>query len=469
MSEPIPSGDATSPLSEHAAGAAGVERLSHGVIWAFSTPRIAFGIMALLSSTYLMKFSTDVLLIAPAAMGSLIALSRLWDAISDPLAGFLSDRTRSAYGRRRSWMFFAAIPMGITLVMIWSPPPMLQGALLVAWMAIALLANNTATTAYYVPHGALGVELTPNYHERTRLFGYSHMIGALGSVTGLVALYFFDHSEDKRLMALILSGFAAVCIVGIVLWSTWILPERGDYQGRGATNPFHALRDIAMNPHARLLLIVYAVESFGNASVAMLVPYLLQYVVPGMKGMMVPILLAFTIPQFIFTPLWMRLARIFGKKRLWAFAMGLNSLTYFGFFFAMHHPPLIWTLAFALGFASGCGAVVAPSIKADVIDYDEYMSGQRKEGSYLAVWSLTNKTAAAATALITGLTLQFSGFIPNDVQSETTQFAMRAIFALLPAACYAGGLLLFLRFSFNEPEHSAVREELTRRAIHRSG
>ena len=113
--------------------------------------------------------------------------------------------------------------------------------------------------------------------------------------------------------------------------------------------------------------------------------------------------------------------------------------------------------------------MVAPSIKADVIDYDEYVSGQRKEGSYLAVWSLTSKTAAAATALITGLTLQFSGFVPNEIQTETTQLAMRAIFALLPAGCFIAGLLLFLRFSFNEPEHSAVREELTRRAVEGSG
>ncbi|HKI75520.1 MAG TPA: MFS transporter, partial [Pseudomonadales bacterium] len=163
--------DQTSPeqaadlnVSEHAIGAAGAERLALGVIWAYSIPRIAFGIMGLLSGTYLMKFSTDVLLIAPAAMGSIIAASRLWDAVSDPLAGFLSDRTHSSYGRRRSWMFFAAIPMGIGLVMIWSPPAFLSGLALVAWMGFAMLAHETANTAYFVPHGAIGMELTPNYH-----------------------------------------------------------------------------------------------------------------------------------------------------------------------------------------------------------------------------------------------------------------------------------------------------------------
>ena len=116
MQQPAPARPAL-PSSE-----AGAERLTRSVIWLYSLPRIGIGIMGVLFATYLMKFSTDVLLIAPAAMGSLIAASRLWDAVSDPMAGYLSDRTRSRLGRRRSWMFGAAIPTGIGLVLIWSPP-----------------------------------------------------------------------------------------------------------------------------------------------------------------------------------------------------------------------------------------------------------------------------------------------------------------------------------------------------------
>ena len=182
-------------------GEAGAERLTNAVIWAYSAPRIAFGIMGMLFGTYLMKFSTDVLLIAPAAMGALIAASRLWDAISDPLAGFFSDNTRSRHGRRRIWMFGAAIPVGLAIVMMWSPPNFLVGLELVIWMGIALIVYETASTAFYVPHGALGVELTPNYHERTRLFGYSHMIAAIGMILGLISLQLMNMAEDKRTFA----------------------------------------------------------------------------------------------------------------------------------------------------------------------------------------------------------------------------------------------------------------------------
>ena len=105
---------APSATSTAAIGQAGAEHLTPGVIWAFSFPAIAFGIMTMLFGTYLMKFATDVLLIAPAVMGSIIAASRLWDAVSDPMVGYLSDRTRSRFGRRRVWMFRAAIPMSLT-------------------------------------------------------------------------------------------------------------------------------------------------------------------------------------------------------------------------------------------------------------------------------------------------------------------------------------------------------------------
>jgi glycoside/pentoside/hexuronide:cation symporter, GPH family len=441
------------------------ERLSNRVIWAYSMPRIAFGIMGTLFATYFMKFSTDVLLIAPAAIGALIAGSRLWDAVSDPLAGYLSDRTRSRYGRRRSWMFYAAIPMGFFLFTIWSPPSFVSGVSLVIWMGIALLAYETASTAFFVPHGAIGVELTPNYHERTKLYGYSHLIGAIGSVVGLISLYYMDVTDDKRSYAFFLSLFAGMTVTLIVLWSTRMLPERADYQGRGGTKVFQSFWDVFRNPHARLLLIVFAIETFGAASVGLLVPYLLQYVIVGMEGMMVPILLVYTIPQFIFTPIWIRVARITGKKKLWAFAMWLNAATFIGFFFALDSIPMIWALAFLLGFASGAGAVVAPSIKADVIDYDEYLTNERKEGTYYAVWNLVRKSAASVTALVTGFVLQFSGFEPNVEQSETVQTAMRALFSLLPGGCYIIGALLFMTFAFNEKEHTRVREELTRRSI----
>jgi len=445
------------------------EYLPVKLIWIYTVPRIATGIMGILFSVYLMKFSTDVLLIAPAVMGTLIAASRIWDGFSDPMVGYLSDRTTSKFGRRRSWLYYSAVPMGIGLFMIWSPPSMLTGMMVVLWMAVALLVYETASTAFYIPHGALGVELTPNYHERTKLFGYSHMFTAIGSALGLAALYFMGEAEDKRNFAFYLSAFAATFVVALILWSTSQMTERKDFQGRGPDNVFKSILDVFKNPHARLLLIVYGIETFGAAVIGVLVPYLVEYVIPmdqlpvSGSAFMVSILLIYTIPQFVFTPLWIYLSKRLGKKKLWGGAMWLTSATFLGYFFAIDHVQFIWLLAFIQGLASGCGLIVAPSIKADIIDYDEYLTHERKEGAYLAVWNLIRKCAAAITAFIVGWTLQFSGFEPNVEQSEDAKFTLRALFSLLPFTCYFIGAWLFMRFDFNETEHAEVRQVLEQR------
>ena len=112
---------------------------------------------------------------------------------------------------------------------------------------------------------------------------------------------------------------------------------------------------------------------------------------------------------------------------------------------------------------SGAGAVVAPSIKADIIDFDEYQTGERKEGAYLAVWNLIRKAAGSVVALLTGLVLQLTGFVPNVVQSYEIQLWILGLFSLLPGLCYLAGAIIWYRFSFNETEHAAVREALESR------
>lgn len=439
------------------------ERLPNRIIWAFSMPRVAFGIMGTLFGTYLMKFATDVLLIDAAIMGTLIFISRLWDGVSDPMAGYLSDRTRSRFGRRRSWMYCAAIPVGASLFMMWSPPQFLDTLWTIVWMGAALLIYETASTAFFVPHGALGIELSPSYHERTRLFGYSHMISAIGTLLGLISLQFMNSAEDKREFAFLLSLFAGLAVSAIILLSTRYLPERAEFQVRGGRSIVKSFIDVAHNPHVRLLLAVYAIETFGTATVPLLVPYLLEYAIP-MKSMLVIILLTYTIPQFIFTPFWIYMAECYGKKNVWLFSFSLTMVTFFLFFpaFLVFREPgvWIWLLAFLLGFGAGAGAVVVPAIQADVLDWDELKTGERKEGTYFSIANLVRKTAASVAALVTGLALSIGGFVPNAPQSESTQYIMVGLFSLLPATCFLVGIALLARFSFNKPEHDAVRRQL---------
>ena len=144
-----------------------------------------------------MKFSTDVLLIAPAVMGAIFSISRIWDAISDPIAGYLSDRTTFKFGRRRTWMLISFVPIAFGFLAVFSPPETLQGQSLDLWMMIAILSFYSAITLFNVPHMALGAELSEDYHERTRLFGVRHIGFTLGSILSLVSMSLLISEESS--------------------------------------------------------------------------------------------------------------------------------------------------------------------------------------------------------------------------------------------------------------------------------
>ena len=106
----------------HGADATGADRLPRATVFAYGIPTVGAGYMYLLIGLYVMKFSTDVLLISPLVMGLIFSASRVWDAVSDPLVGYLSDRTRLPFGRQRTWMAASIVPICATFVMIFARP-----------------------------------------------------------------------------------------------------------------------------------------------------------------------------------------------------------------------------------------------------------------------------------------------------------------------------------------------------------
>lgn len=449
------------------------ERLSWSTILAYGAPGLGAGYMYLLIGLYVMKFSTDVLLIAPAVMSTIFGISRIWDAISDPLAGYFSDRTKLAIGRRRSWLLASVIPVAAVFVMVFSPPATLDGWNLIVWMGIAVIGFYSAMTVFVVPHMSLGAELTPNYHERSRLFGLRHAFFTLGSIIALVSMSLFIGAERQgpsvvRATALHLSGLAAVVTGALILFAVARLRENPDFQGRVSHNPFRAYRDVWENRHARLLIVVTFIENVGSAVIGLLTLYVAQYVVgrPGLAPLMI---LTYMIPSTFSVPMWLPLSRRFGKIKLWIFSQLLTGVS-FGAMFVMafleSEAARLWVIfvfAFTAGLAAGCGGTVGPSVQGDVIDYDEYRTGERKEGSYFAAWNFVNKSATGVMALITGYVLQLSGYVPNVEQSMTVKIALMTLYSILPFVCYSYGAWLFSRFELDETHHAEIRTELEKR------
>ena len=121
---------------------------------------------------------------------------------------------------------------------------------------------------------------------------------------------------------------------------------------------------------------------------------------------------------------------------------------------------LISVLAFICGLGAGSGAVVAPSIQADVIDYDEYRSGKRKEGTYFATWNFVFKSATGITLMLTGFVLGASGFAPNVEQTDTAKLALLTLYAIFPLICYTVGAMIFNQFKLDESIYKRIRNSL---------
>jgi GPH family glycoside/pentoside/hexuronide:cation symporter len=103
-------------------------------------------------------------------------------------------------------------------------------------------------------------------------------------------------------------------------------------------------------------------------------------------------------------------------------------------------------------------------VQSDVIDYDEYETGERKEGAYFAAWNFVFKCSFGVTLFLTGWVLTLSGFQPNVEQTETAKLALLSLYALYPLVCYLIGTVIFMRFGLDEKEHTRIRQELDRRA-----
>ncbi len=450
---------------------------------AYSVPAIGLSLPGILLGLYFFKFATDVLLVAPGVLGLMVGFSRLWDAVSDPVAGYYSDRTQLRMGRRRPWMLIGGVGLAVALVLLWAPPPSLEGVWLTVWVGVSLILLTTAATVFGVPYGALGAELTTDHHDRTRLFAYRRVIGGAGFILGLGALYLLVEAQKpeeswlglgSREVALGVAILGALFGLASIVTSVVLIRERPDYRTRGPERIFSAFSDVFKNRYAQKLLFVFTVQTFGTASMGLLALYLFEYILKAPNWIMYTLMVAFALPTAISIPFWVRISRRFGKARCYTTALFTLGVLYCSLFFGLRpwdfedNPALValaCLLAGILGVVSGCGSVVAPSIKADVIDYDEYQSNERKEGAYLAAWSFCQKSAAALAAVLLGAVLQIYGYTPGEEQTPETEFAIRALLSFVPGFAFLVAAMVFSRFDLDEAEHTRIRAELDARAL----
>lgn len=431
------------------------------ILIAYALPAMGAGMTRFLVLMYLMKFSTDVLMVAPAAIGFAIGASRVWDAVTDPLAGYLSDRTRHRLGRRRPWLLVGAVALPLATLALWSPPRWLDGDGLAVWMGLSLLVFFTANTIHAVPYDSLGAELTTDHHQRTRVFGYRHAAFMVGMFSSLGLVAWLTSTDDKRgvatVVAFVCGGLA--CATTLV---TALFVREPETAKPPRARPFGAMLDVWRNHSARLLLMVFFIARCGSGALSALGAYLADYLV-GDESMLPWLIGVYALAGLSFVPVGAALSRRFSKGAVWSWSMVASAVAFLGLYFVGEGDILLVVLcAGVVGMGDTGESMLGRSMQADVIDADEVATGERKEGVYFAVWGLVQKSAYGVSLLIAGIALQVSGYEPNVTQSGPAEQSLRLLLSVFPAAAYLVAFVLARRYTIGEAEHRRLRAQLSR-------
>jgi sugar (glycoside-pentoside-hexuronide) transporter len=420
---------------------------------------------------YLLPFYTDVVQLAPwlAGLGKMLGMA--WDGVNDPVAGYLSDRTRTRLGRRRPFMLAAALPLGLAFGALWSSPSRLGAGFGFLYLVLAFVVMDTAFTLYATPYLALGAELSADYDERTQLAAsraFFHVGGLfLGvAVPGAVLARFADNpATGFRMMGFALG--AGMTVVALV--TGLVLRERRPPEESAPPASWRTFADGFMatfrNDAFRVLIVAFAFILLGGGLYQTLLPYAFKYwlVRPDLVAR-VPVI--FMIASVASLPLWTQLARRLGKDRamrlciLWAaVALGLTPLVLDA---GMGQARMLVFIGLA-GLGNGGWMVLPVALTADVIDCDELETHRRREGAYFGVWTLVMKWAGAIAAGVVGVALELLGYVPNENQSASTILGIKVLYGPVPAALMLAAFVVFLRFPLTRERHAAVQAALAAR------
>jgi GPH family glycoside/pentoside/hexuronide:cation symporter len=406
-------------------------------------------------------YYSEALGLSLGAVGGAIIAVRTIDAVTDPLIGWLSDRWRPAFGRRRSF-FLLALPLAATSCVMLFWPPARPSALYLAFWAAALSMGFTAIQLSYT---AWGAELAGNYRERSRIAGFREAFTLVGTLIAIV-LPFAIGIDGK-------AGFNGLAVLGLVVAACLFafgglavakVPEPHEYTitkvaiGEG-------LRHMARNGPFVRLIVAYFVNGLANGVPATLFLYFVAQRL-GAADMRGPLLFIYFLSGLFGVPLTIRMASLVGKHRAWCYAMlfnaGLFSLV------SLLGKGDAWIFA---AICVGTGLTVAadlalPSaIQADVIDVDTARSGEQRSGLYFATWSLATKLSLAAGVGIIFPLLSLFGFDPGpQARNEPTALAALAgIYVWLPVMLKLAAVALMWNFPLDEAAQTALRKEIEAR------
>lgn len=409
----------------------------------------------------------------PAWIGAVMMIARIWDALTDPFMGSISDNCRSRWGRRRPFIFGGAILCAISFPLIWMVPTGWNEYATLLYFLVTSLFFYTCFTVFCVPYMTLSLELSPSYRERTRVSA-ARMLFA--SVSGLLVAWVFRITQSD-VFADPMTGMRVAGIgIGAIFLFTGILPtifSKERYQKLGQAQPKQSLKasfkaTLENRPFRRLMVITVLVVLGFNTFNAMGIYVNTYYVCGGdlkaaatLQGISGTL---FVVALFIAVPLVTWIANRWGKVNALLFCLGsgmLGSIMKW-FLFTPEHPYWQMAIPFLIAPSTAGFWVVVNSMKADACDLDELRYGLRREGAFAAISSWLQKFSAALTFSLTGFTLVLIGFDQGKGgdQAGSTILALRLVFSCAPILFFFVCMVLAWRLPFTPKKMEEIRKEL---------
>jgi GPH family glycoside/pentoside/hexuronide:cation symporter len=417
-------------------------------------------------------FYTDTVLVPAGLLAVAMAIARAFDAITDPVMGWITDSTRTRWGRRKPW-----IPIGVPLCalsywMMFLPPQGLSAeAGAVVWIGGAYCLYYLFHTVWAVPYTGLGFELSPDYDDRTNLFGYRSICGGLGLLLSFFLLYQTKaratFSDDREMLAM-LTGCFALLMVALFILPMLRVREHSEFATRKRSPFVPGIRRALRNRPFRILLFATILGTIPATMPTLLMPYFTKYVLHVEDQWRLVFAGLYVVAGFVSLPIWMGMARRIGKLPVWIITAAIGIVSSFVLFTVGEgQTTRMIILEIIRGFAAGAIVILGPAMMADVIDYDELRTGRRREAQFGAFLNLIPKFVAILGATIPLALMGAAGYDPTmpSLKAEAT-LAIRVLFSLFPIAFHMGGLLILLRYPINRDAHRAIREGI---ACHQRG
>lgn len=438
---------------------------------AFGAGDVGPAMVAGIVGFFLLIFLTDVARLSPQVAGTLLMLSTIWDAITDPIVGTLSDRTRTRWGRRRPYLLFGAVPFALSFVLLFTVPS-LEGDARVAYFLVVLLFHKLMYTVVNVPYTALTPELTDDYDERTSLNSFRFAFSIVASVAAMVAHPFIVGDPPTP------EGYTrSAAVWGAAMLLPFLLSFLGTYERPRveAETPvgfFEGLRIALGNRSFRCVAGIYLLSWLAVQTVSTVLIYFANYWLRRPDpGFIAGVLLGVQGSALVWLFIWSAVSKRIGKKGVYfrgmVFWIGVSMAL-----FAVQPTwpgPVVIGLAVLAGVGVATAYLVPWAMLPDVIEQDELETGRRREGIFYGFFVFLQKMAVACGLFMIGQLLGAAGYlqptkeVPLPIQPDSALFVIRLLIGPIPAVILLAGIYLVYRFPITREQHELTLAELARR------